>query len=182
MSQPWHKQKTDTDKSLEVFRAYLVMQERSLPKLAKELGKNQRTLESWSSKYNWVERAAAYDAHLHEKLVNNNIGEVEKMNERHIREALALQHLALKRVKEYEKDPGKIKDLTPNEMLRMFEVGAKLERIARGATTENVDVVAAVNHSVVDEEILKNPDARELLKQLHRLSRSSGAMESTSKD
>jgi hypothetical protein len=39
---------------------------RSLAQVAQELSKSVQLIKRWSSKHNWVERAAAYDAHMAE--------------------------------------------------------------------------------------------------------------------
>ena len=56
------------NESAAAYYAFAVYREqappRSIRKVARALGRGQRTLEEWSSKYKWVERAAAYTDHL----------------------------------------------------------------------------------------------------------------------
>ena len=74
----WDRRPDETEKSYSAFLAYIEMpvrdignpeNSRSLPNLTRKLGysaqagKAASTLEDWSSKYNWVERARAYDSH-----------------------------------------------------------------------------------------------------------------------
>ena len=56
------------NESAAAYSAFVIYREqtppRSIRKAARALGRGQRTLEEWSSKYKWVERAAAYTDHL----------------------------------------------------------------------------------------------------------------------
>ena len=74
----WEKRPDETPKAYDAFVSYIKMpirdpenphNERTLANLSVKLnykvaeGKSASTLEGWSSKYNWQERAKAYDAH-----------------------------------------------------------------------------------------------------------------------
>ena len=74
----WERRPDETEKSYSAFLAYIEMpirdignpeNSRSLPNLTRKLGyaaqagKAASTLEDWSAKYSWVERARAYDSH-----------------------------------------------------------------------------------------------------------------------
>lgn len=65
---PWDQYTDETDKAYHRFSVYLELgAERSLDKTRQELGKSSgyiRQLETWCSKYDWVERAAAFDRHV----------------------------------------------------------------------------------------------------------------------
>lgn len=68
----WDKLPTETPKAYNAFMVYLslplagaVSERRNLPNVAKKLGhESTTTVDGWSSKYNWVERASAYDMTL----------------------------------------------------------------------------------------------------------------------
>lgn len=66
-SKPWHRIPGETSLSRNAFRIYLELGPmRSLRKVADELDKPEwytRTLERWSSRFSWVDRAAEYDDH-----------------------------------------------------------------------------------------------------------------------
>jgi hypothetical protein len=64
-----------TNESAKAYHAFCVYRDlganRSFAKTWQALGKNagyRRVLEDWSSKYHWVDRVVAYDAHLEAKL------------------------------------------------------------------------------------------------------------------
>lgn len=67
----WDTQREDeTHKSWMAFQKYRDMSphDRSLAKLATSLGYSSKTtLEQWSTKYDWVDRAQAYDNYMSEK-------------------------------------------------------------------------------------------------------------------
>ena len=70
MANPWDRQENETTKAFEWFGNYLSMDVRSLRKLPEMWGKSGAyvgQLERWSSAYNWVQRAEAYDAYLEEE-------------------------------------------------------------------------------------------------------------------
>lgn len=64
MGEPWQKQKGETAKSYGAFFDYLHMGPgRKLTDCAAEFGHRYKSIETWSWKHNWADRAAAYDAH-----------------------------------------------------------------------------------------------------------------------
>lgn len=73
MGEPWDRLDTESDKAWLGFRLYRDLGPgRSIEGVRKQFGettgkpapKTGRHLENWSSKHRWVDRAAAYDAHL----------------------------------------------------------------------------------------------------------------------
>lgn len=64
----WKKREDETDAAYAAFRKYLDLGiERSHRKVAEALGRPAgytRWIEEWSSKYDWVKRASAWEAHL----------------------------------------------------------------------------------------------------------------------
>lgn len=71
----WDRQPNDTQNSWQAFTEYLNMpiygneeEKRSIKNVAKKLGhSSDKQCGKWSAKYNWVERAAAYDAYMSTK-------------------------------------------------------------------------------------------------------------------
>lgn len=67
----WTKKPEETAASYEAFRGYLGLEGRSLAALCVYLQRKpgyRRHLERWSSRYDWVARAAAHDAHRVEEI------------------------------------------------------------------------------------------------------------------
>lgn len=61
--QPWERQEGETSKAYHAFSVYRDLgHERSVVKVAKELGKSRRVIEVWCLKHRWVERCSAWDS------------------------------------------------------------------------------------------------------------------------
>lgn len=73
-SEPWEPVEGETDKAFHAFTIYRSLHpfERSHRLVTERLGKTNgyiRIVHGWASKYNWTERALAWDAHLARQLV-----------------------------------------------------------------------------------------------------------------
>lgn len=74
MSEPWEQQRKEPANAYAAFKAYHQLgPERSLAKVRRLIGegsvegvspKSQRWIETWSPRWDWVERARAWDGHL----------------------------------------------------------------------------------------------------------------------
>jgi hypothetical protein len=85
---------------------------------------------AWSraaTRWQWRERAEAWDEHERQQACAAHAREVEEMNSRHIQEAQALQNKAIQRLKSLDHE-----ELSAVETLRYFVEATKLERTARG--------------------------------------------------
>lgn len=61
--QPWDRQPGETSKAYEAFAIYRDLgSSRSVRLVSEQLAKTQTVIKRWSSKYEWVERAAAWDS------------------------------------------------------------------------------------------------------------------------
>ena len=69
---PWSfNEELDTTKSFPVFTAFRDMgDQRSLPKVAKQMGKNLSLVQRWSSEGKWIERCHKYDLYVDETKVD----------------------------------------------------------------------------------------------------------------
>ena len=128
-SKPWERQKNESAQAFEAFSIYLEMgTERSLRAVTQKLLKSYTLISRWSRTYNWVKRAAAYDAELQRQAYDATVKRARKMADRHIRTALKMQEKALIALEEL--DPA---DLSPRDMLSILRDALKLERVARSA-------------------------------------------------
>lgn len=66
---PWHRREEETPKAYAYFREYMSVPpaERSIRRAAEAHGKSDRYWEELSAKFDWIERAAAYDEWLAEQ-------------------------------------------------------------------------------------------------------------------
>jgi len=82
-------------------------------------------------KYNWLERARAYDDYLERKKREEKEKAILEMAERHARLAMAFQQRVAERLREI--NPS---ELSPSDMAKWLDVATKLERLSRGEPTE----------------------------------------------
>lgn len=157
---PWERQRGESAKAFAAFCGYRDMgPRRSLRELARALSANKTTtylaqLGEWSRRWNWVERVKAWDEELDKKAREAQLEEVRKMRERHVREAMSIQEMAIRRLKGM--DPT---ELSANDVLRYFVEGTKLERISRGEP----ETIQEHHHTGKDGGPIEIHDAREEL-------------------
>lgn len=130
MGEVWERCPGESTKAYNAFCAYRDMgPERSLEKTGRTLDKprTKQYLGEWSVKYNWVERATAYDDYIEKKKRADREAEIQKMVKKHARIATKLQKKALERLKKL--DPSK---LTPSAVLNFLTEAIRIERLSLG--------------------------------------------------
>jgi Phage terminase small subunit len=139
MPEAWERQKGESRKAYEAFRIYRDMgATRSLAKVAEKLGKSKTLIERWSRRDNWVERCRQYDEYMEREYLLQQIEERRKMAERHAKQAMIFQNKVLERLRSLNP-----KELSPNDLIRWFDIAVKIERLSRGESTE----IQQVEHS-----------------------------------
>ena len=146
---PWERQPGETAKAFYAFTFYrdLGPLERSITKVAQlyNAKKQLRALIArWSKKHSWVERAQAYDDHMDVLRRNQAEEEIQKMQKRHVTLSMALQQKAAEKIKDLNG-----KDMKVPEAIKALVEGAKLERLARGETTEKVEAEISAKKPLV---------------------------------
>jgi hypothetical protein len=96
---------------------------------------HSRTLSRWSARFHWQNRLAEMEAEARQLQAEEQVDELRVMNERHIKEALALQQKGVARLHALGDH-----DLSPEEARRAIVEGVKLERLVRGESTERTEV------------------------------------------
>lgn len=160
--QLWDKQEGETSKAFTAFTNYIQLGNRSQAKLAEKLGKSSgyiRQLETWSSAYNWVQRAEAYDAHIdtqaREKSEKDVIERRAKLQEREWKASEGLIDRAMEILKlpltqrtvtdtkknEQGEDVAVFYTIEPvnftgRDAARLMDSGSKLGRLSTGMTTD----------------------------------------------
>ena len=131
----WERQQGESTRAYEAFALYRDMgADRALRKVVQALNKNLTTIAEWSTKYEWVKRAAEWDAEQDRIARNAQIEEIKKMRKRHAEVANSMiikAARALNRMKE--------EDIRPADISRFIEVASKLERLSRGDTSEVIE-------------------------------------------
>ena len=137
--EPWERRQDETSRAYEAFCAYRDMGPgRSIAKTGQLLGKNQTTLEQWSSKYGWVKRVAAWDDEQdrieREAAQKEQAKAIRDMRVRHAKLAEAMLMKAARGLARIPDD-----EIKPADISRMVDVASKLERISRGDVGEVVE-------------------------------------------
>lgn len=154
---PWHRQPGETPKSFHAFMLYrdMLPKERSMERVAEKLGKvpgYRLLLEKWSSRYHWVARARANDSYLAEVRHEAMENAIREMAERQAQEGMWLQAKGI----EWLKSLG-VDDIKARDAIQAIDIGAKVERTARGEPTEiikgDVTVRAKPMSDYTDEEL-----------------------------
>lgn len=88
----------------------------------------------------------------------------QEMTDRHIKEAMMLQGKVLERLRTLKPN-----DLNPSDVAKWFDIAVKIERLARGESTENVNqevqgqVVHTHDKQQIVQEIINTPELAELI-------------------
>ncbi|MGI8958535.1 MAG: hypothetical protein ACR2IV_01995 [Bryobacteraceae bacterium] len=109
----------------------------------------------WSRKYHWVERAAAWDCIVDQRLREKQLDEIEKMAKRQAQEAQVLSQILMAPVVALAsglKDPNRARTLENTAMAKLLEMCFesakaiprvhKAERLARGVKVIDTDPVS----------------------------------------
>ncbi len=133
---PWHRQENESTKAFHAFMLYrdMLPKGRSIQKVLETTDKKPsyyRHLARWSSRYEWVKRATFHDDHMAEVKREANQKAIEEMAERQAKEGMALQQKGIERLADMAGREMRMRDA-----IRAIEVGAKLERTARGEPSE----------------------------------------------
>ena len=136
---PWDRRPDETPRAYEVFRAYLKLgRKRSIVAAAVEIygperGRKKAKWEppshvrAWSSRFEWVARAAAYDKHQDDKDWKVFQAERKRVNIQRARELREFQQAALEKLRAIDPE-----EMSPKDALDFYERTLKLERTIRG--------------------------------------------------
>lgn len=124
---PWEQQPRESAKAFEAFAIYRDMGvERSVRKVTQRLNKSLTLIGKWSSRYNWPERARAYDRDLDRQAHAQAVRDVRSMTNRHIRIAMQLQAKALEALEQLN-----VATLSPKMQLAFLAKATEIERMNR---------------------------------------------------
>lgn len=138
-AKPWDRRQNETTKAYEAFCIYRDMgRERSLAKVSEKQQKSGSLIGRWSREHGWVDRAAQWDDE--QERIEREIAQKEQvkairdMRKRHADVAHAMILKAAKALTRIPED-----EIKPQDISRMVDVAAKLERISRGDVGEVVE-------------------------------------------
>jgi hypothetical protein len=155
----WDRMPGETPREYQKFCAYRDMntaekpiRTRSMAKLAKDIGFSQDHLRKISAKNEWVSRCAAYDAHLDEKAREQNEVDIMEMRKNHALLASQMIKKAAKRLLTITED-----EITATDIVRLVDVGVKIERLSRGESTENKQISGEAKITHQGEVTVRSP-------------------------
>lgn len=153
----WERIPGESVKHYEKFCKYRDMKHgvpfarRSIRKLAKDLGIRRQTLEALSVKFNWVARAEAYDLEIARQVKEQNEVDIMEMRKNHALLASQMLKKATKRLLTMPEE-----EITAADIVRLVDVGVKIERLSRGESTENKKISGEAKVTHQGEVKVKN--------------------------
>ena len=136
----WDRLAGESSKAYHHFCIYRDMgASRSLRQMANVSGCTsvRRQLNRWSSRWHWVERCQQYDDYLEYQLRAQQEKERREMSKRHAKIAMLGQNILVKGMEELlAKVQNGEHNLAPAELARLMDVSVKVERLARGESTD----------------------------------------------
>ena len=134
MSESWDRQDKETSQQFEAFTVYRDLGPgRSTAQVATRTNLPYKRLASWSAKWAWVARAAAYDDEQDRQWRGEVATKRRDMARRHARLASALQAKVVERIRTLEAH-----ELTPASLGQLLDLSARLERGAWGEPDTHV--------------------------------------------
>lgn len=132
---PWERFPKESAPAFEAFATYRDMgADRTVRAVAATLHKSLQLMGRWSSRWEWVERAHAWDTELDRIATETSkrfvADQAAKMTERHLRGALLLQRKAIEKINLLT-----ARELTPANAARYYELAVNIERLAVGEPT-----------------------------------------------
>lgn len=126
--QVWERQPEESAKAFEAFAIYRDMgNDRSIAKVAEKLGKSEALLHRWSSKFDWVNRAAAWDDELARMTTRELMRDIARTRARQRKQALAMQSKGMSLLKGIKPGEAKL-----SEINALLKTGMEQERICLG--------------------------------------------------
>lgn len=155
---PWHRQPGESTSSWEGFIVYRDMDKRSTTGAARILKKTQSSVSQMAHRNQWIERAAAWDREVQDRIDRAEINEIARMSKRQIGIAIGMQTLVahdvgvmLKQVErenyrarmdpDYELRPV----LKPSDLNKMADIATKLERLNRGEPSDITKNISSID-------------------------------------
>ena len=156
----WERQPGEGPQAFKAFAAYrdsgIDGKRRSLQKTAESLTKRDGTpyspgtLKEWSRKHSWQMRVDAFDQEMDRQVQEELRKGRASMLKNHVGIAQAMLTKALKALKRIPED-----ELTAQDIARIVDTAAKLERISRGEATERTEGKQTIAGEVRTEAVLE---------------------------
>ena len=121
---PWDRRDGETARAYSAFRSFREAGPlRSLTATAAELGIAERTAKRWSGRWDWFERAVAWDDEIHQLEDARRLEALRTMHDQHQRAARAATAKALAALQALD-----AADIPAAAAARLLDLGTRLER------------------------------------------------------
>ena len=148
MTKPWERlEDKETSKAYSAFCIYRDMgEERTYDAVAEHCSKSVSLMNKWGGKYDWVERARQYDAHLLAKDQKRFEAKLAKFREEVTNEAIEIR----KRSAEFMKDDNPSPRSTTDRWVAATDVVLKVNGLDKPQKTEHSgEIKITINKEVV---------------------------------
>jgi len=167
----WDRQLGEPKNAFALFQKFLNMgHTRSLKKIAEISGLKHTTIIEYSSHHQWTDRAKKYDIAEEEEFKVKLNEEIFRSRIRQQRIGKEMQDLGKNALKLIKKNP---ENLSTTEIARFIEIGAKIENLALGNSTEITKSKVESKVNVKVEEI--DPDIAKMIGKMIALKESAAA-------
>jgi hypothetical protein len=130
---PWDRRPHESSRAFAAFNAYkLLGPSRSHAKLS-ETDVKPSAARTWSKRYEWVARCAAWDDHVHMIEDAERLDAIRAMHTTHRTAARAVQVFALEALRRLD-----VAGATPADVARLLDLGTRLERQVLSETAEQL--------------------------------------------
>jgi len=124
---PWKRLPDESSKAYHAFCLYLWDGHwRSMREVADALGKGfsyENQLWKWSAKFNWLDRAQAFDTYVDTMQMRQYLEEQQAAFGRHIEHASQLEEKVFDELMSRD-----LRELKPSELIRLYDIASKIER------------------------------------------------------
>jgi hypothetical protein len=128
MAQPWERLHGESAKAFEAFVRYRDMgPERSLAKVARELGKSTTIIERWSARDSWVQRVAAWEEEQDRIWRDQQVASRREVGRRQLRIANAMQAQLVQALTRLD-----LAALSPRDLGYWLDISTRVQRQALG--------------------------------------------------
>ena len=128
---PWERLPTETGRAYAAFREYRDAGVRRSQ--ADATATSLRTAKRWALQHCWAARATAWDDEINRLEDQERLDALRTMHGNHSRAARALQGFAMRALQELE-----TQQVTAADIARLFELGARLERLTLSQSVEEL--------------------------------------------
>jgi hypothetical protein len=160
------------------FGAYVMYRDegisRSYKKVAQSLQISETMIGRWGKLWHWTARTADYDNYLAVETTREEVEARKEMAKRHAQVALTIQNKLVTRLLTFK--DAELAKMSLEQITKVFEIAAKMERLSRGESTENVQSkgqMINVNTELeadreVEKMLAEDPEGIELFRKLYR--------------